>query len=116
MSDDRGQFFISRHYTGTVRAYALTQEFTTPYTLKQNGLVERFFPSLKEECIWLHHFESLGQARVVIERWIRYYNEEQSHQSLNYEASRAHSALVTQGVQKPGDRYTAGLEPATRGL
>ncbi|WP_366131041.1 transposase [uncultured Halomonas sp.] len=74
-----------------MRAYGLTQEFTPPYTLKQNGLVERFFCSLKEESIWLHHFES---ARVVIDRWIRYYNEERPHQSLDYVAPRAHPALV----------------------
>ncbi|NQY71967.1 MAG: transposase, partial [Halomonas sp.] len=29
---------------------------------EQNGLVERFFRSLKEECIWQHRFEPLGQA------------------------------------------------------
>jgi len=31
----------------------------TPYTPEQNGLVERFFRSLKEECVWLHNFGSL---------------------------------------------------------
>ncbi|RXE46835.1 integrase core domain-containing protein, partial [Chromohalobacter israelensis] len=46
------------------------------------------------ECIWLHRFESLGQARVVINRWIRYYNEERPHQSLDYVAPRAHPALT----------------------
>jgi len=46
-----------------------------PYTPKQNGLVERFFRSLKEECIWQHRFESLSLARMVIDRWIRYYKE-----------------------------------------
>ncbi|MGQ7247153.1 integrase core domain-containing protein [Halomonas sp. V046] len=33
-----------------MEAYGLTQEFTTPYTPEPNGLVERFFRSLKEEC------------------------------------------------------------------
>ncbi|MFC0383701.1 IS3 family transposase [Chromohalobacter israelensis] len=94
LRSDNGLVFSSRHYTGTVKAYGLTQEFTTPYTPEQNGLVERFFRSLKEECIWLHRFESLGQARVVIDRWIRYYNEERPHQSLDYVAPRAHPALA----------------------
>ncbi|WP_409360208.1 integrase core domain-containing protein [Halomonas sp. YLB-10] len=83
-----------RHYTGTVKAYGLTQESTTPYTPEQNVLVERFFRSLKEECIWQHRFESLGQARVVIDRWIRYYNEERPPHSLGYVAPRAHLALT----------------------
>src|SRR5215831_5268502 len=28
----------------------------TPYTPGQNGIVERFFRSLKEECVWQHNF------------------------------------------------------------
>ncbi|MGK0545058.1 IS3 family transposase [Halomonas cupida] len=75
LRSDNDLVFSSRHYTATVKAYKLTQEFTTPYTPEQNGLVERFFRPLKEECIWQHRFESLGQARAVISRWIRYYNE-----------------------------------------
>ncbi|MBY6209372.1 MULTISPECIES: integrase core domain-containing protein [Halomonas] len=69
-----------------MKAYGLTQEFTTPYTPEQKGLVERFFRSLKEKCIWQHRFESLCQARAVISHWIRYYNEDQPqpHQSLGY--------------------------------
>ena len=94
LRSDNGLVFSSRHYTATVKAYGLTQEFTTPYTPEQNGLVERFFRSLKEECIWQHRFESLGQARAVIGRWIQYYNEERPHQSLGYVAPRAHPLLA----------------------
>jgi transposase InsO family protein len=32
------------------RDYRLRQEFITPYTPEQNGLIERLFRSLKEEC------------------------------------------------------------------
>ncbi|WP_141246933.1 integrase core domain-containing protein [Halomonas salipaludis] len=35
---------------------------------------------MKEECIWQHRFESLGQARSVISRWGRYYKDERPHQ------------------------------------
>ncbi|MBP6263358.1 MAG: DDE-type integrase/transposase/recombinase [Nitrospira sp.] len=31
--------------------YRLQQEFITPYTPEQNGMIERFFRSLKEECV-----------------------------------------------------------------
>ncbi|MGM1052262.1 MAG: transposase [Pseudomonadota bacterium] len=81
-----GAKFSCRYYMATVKAYALTQEFTTPYTPEQNGLVERFFRSLKAEGICQQRFESLGQARAVIGRWIRYDNEERPHQSLGYVA------------------------------
>lgn len=45
--EDQGAF-SSRYYTNTVKAYGLAQEFTTPYTSEQNGLVEYFFRSPKE--------------------------------------------------------------------
>ncbi len=86
LRSDNGLVFSSRHYTATVRAYGLEQEFITPYTPEQNGLVERFIRSLKEECIRLHHFESLSHARQVIGAWIRYYNVERPHQALGYRA------------------------------
>ena len=56
LRSDNGLVFTSRRYTATVRAYGLTQEFITPYTPEQNGLVERFIRSLKEECIWLNRW------------------------------------------------------------
>ncbi|MRH77613.1 transposase [Spiribacter sp. C176] len=64
----------------TVRAYGLTHEFITPYTPERNGLMERFFRSLKEGCIWQHQFEPLAHARQVIVQWIRFYNNERPHQ------------------------------------
>ena len=30
-----------------------------------NGVAERFIRTLKEECIYLHHFETLEEARAV---------------------------------------------------
>ena len=39
-----------------------------------NGVAERFIRTLKEECICLHHFATLVEARAVIEAFIKRYN------------------------------------------
>ena len=39
-----------------------------------NGVAERFIRTLKEECIYLHHFETLEEARAVIGAFIERYN------------------------------------------
>jgi transposase InsO family protein len=39
-----------------------------------NGVIERFNRTLKEECLYLHDFESLEQARVLIGEFIEKYN------------------------------------------
>ncbi|MCG8478965.1 MAG: DDE-type integrase/transposase/recombinase [Spirochaetales bacterium] len=48
---DNGLIFQSRRFRAACRDYRLEQEFVTPYTPEQNGLIERFFRSLKEECV-----------------------------------------------------------------
>lgn len=52
--------------------FVTVQEFTTPYTPEQNGLIERFIRTLKENCIWQQRFESLAHAQMAIGLWIRY--------------------------------------------
>ena len=81
---DNGLIFQSRRFRAACRDYRLEQEFVTPYTPEQNGLIERFFRSLKEECVWQHRFESFEHARREITRWIEWYNRERPHQSLGY--------------------------------
>lgn len=81
---DNGLIFQSRRFRRACRDYRLRQEFITPYTPEQNGMIERFFRSLKEECTWQHNFASFREARRTIGRWIRWYNEERPHQALNY--------------------------------
>jgi len=49
-------------------------------------MIERFFRSLKEECIWQHNFTSFGEARRAVRRWIRWYNDERPHQALAYKS------------------------------
>jgi len=81
---DNGLVFQSRRFRAAMKDYCLTQEFITPYTPEQNGIVERFFRSLKEECVWQHLFQNFNEAQGAIRNWIRWYNEERPHQSLGY--------------------------------
>lgn len=89
---DNGLVFQSRRFRETCRDYKLAQEFITPYTPEQNGIIERFFRSLKEECVWQHNFTSFEEARRTITQWINWYNTGRPHQSLGYMSpSRYHS-------------------------
>jgi putative transposase len=83
---DNGLIFQSRRFRRACRDYRLTQEFITPYTPEQNGMIERFFRSLKEECVWQHNFSSFSEARRAVHRWIRWYNDERPHQALAYKS------------------------------
>jgi putative transposase len=83
---DNGLIFTSRRFRAACKFYRLDQEFITPYTPEQNGLVERFFRSLKEECVWQHNFGSFEEAKREITRWLDWYNRERPHQALRYQS------------------------------
>ena len=95
---DNGLIFQSRRFRAACRDYRLRQEFITPYTPEQNGMIERFFRSLKEECVWQHSFPSLVEARRAVRRWIRWYNEGRPHQALGYLSPRDFRARQLQRV------------------
>lgn len=84
LRSDNGMVFTSRRFREACKFYRLEQEFITPYTPEQNGLIERFFRSLKEECVWQHNFASFEEARKAIREWIAWYNAERPHQALGY--------------------------------
>ena len=84
LRSDNGLVFRSRSYRATVRDYGLGQEFTTPYTPEQNGMIERLFRSLKQECVWQFNFRDLGHAEREIGRWIEKYNTERPHEALGW--------------------------------
>ena len=86
LRSDNGLVFSSRRYMKLVNRYGLVPEYITPYSPEQNGIIERFMRTLKEECIWLHKFGTFTEAKRIIEKWIREYNMERPHQELGYMA------------------------------
>jgi putative transposase len=82
LRSDNGLVFTSRSYTALVRSYGLRQEFITPHSPEQNGMVERLIRTLKEQCAHRHRFETLQHASRVIGDWISFYNNRRPHQAL----------------------------------
>jgi len=82
LRSDNGLVFTSRSYTALVRGYGLRQEYITPHSPEQNGMIERVIRTLKEQCVHRHRFETLQHASRVIGDWINFYNNSRPHQSL----------------------------------
>lgn len=84
LRSDNGLIFQSRRFRQACRDYRLQQEFITPYTPEQNGMIERFFRSFKEECAWQHTFQTFEEARPIIRDWMHWYNQGRPHSALGY--------------------------------
>jgi putative transposase len=65
LRSDMGWTIQNRRLRAACRDYRPPQKFITPYTLEQNGLVQRFFRSLKEECAWQHNFSSFAEVATT---------------------------------------------------
>ena len=84
LRSDNGLIFQGRRFRQACREYRLRQALITPYTPEQNGIIERFFRSLKEEGVWQHTFQTFEEARRIIWDWVQRYNQERPHQALGY--------------------------------
>ena len=79
---DNGSVFGSEAFTKVASSAGILQEYITPYTPEQNGMIERWFRTLKEERIWLQQFYDLEDARSSIDGFIEEYNQDRPHRSL----------------------------------
>lgn len=84
LRSDNGLVFGAKVFVDVVRRYGLAQEYITPYSPEQNGMIERFFRSLKEECLWHHRFSSRDQAFLAVAAWLDKYHTERPHSALGY--------------------------------
>jgi putative transposase len=98
LRSDNGLIFQSKRFRAACRDYRLTQEYITPYTPEQNGLIERFFLSLKAECTWQQRFADFAEAKRAITLWLTWYNTERPHQALGYLSPQEHRAQQARRV------------------
>ena len=84
LRSDNGLVFGAKAFVAVARRYGVSQEYIPPYTPEQNGMIERFFKTLKEECVWLHRFQDRDHAFTVIAAWLDRYDAERPHSALGY--------------------------------
>jgi putative transposase len=81
---DRGSQYLSDQYVklvGNSKGRISCSDKASP---EDNAFMESFFKTLKAEEVWLQDYENLEQADESIESFIRYYNSDRMHSSLNY--------------------------------
>lgn len=85
LRSDNGCHYGARVFRDEIRRLGINHTRTMVNTPKGNAVIERFFRSLKEECVWQEAFNNFAEAKLKVEAWIRQYNEDRPHQTLGYE-------------------------------
>ena len=81
---DNGCHYGAKIFRDEVRRLGINHTRTMINTPKGNAIIERFFKSLKQECVWQHRFGSFEEAKKVVDEYVEFYNKERPHQTLKY--------------------------------
>ena len=73
---DWGPQYTAHQFLGELRWLGIRSTPSFVGEPECNGIMERWIRTLKEECLYLHDFASLEQARELIGAFIRRYNEQ----------------------------------------
>ena len=80
---DNGSEFTGRLMDMWAYHHGVRLDFSRPGKPTDNSYVETFNGSLRDECLNVHWFDSLTEAKTVLEAWRRDYNESRPHSALN---------------------------------
>ena len=102
ITSDNGTEFTSNVFDQWAYRQGIELDFIAPGRPMDNGFIESFNGKLRDECLNMHWFESLAQARRIIERWRVECNETRPHSSLGNRAPAVYVAeLFGVGKESP---------------
>lgn len=81
---DRGGPYIAREFKEYLRLAGLKQTLISVRYPQSNGKMERFYKTIKGECIRRSSFLSIRDARRIIAEFIAYYNDKRLHSAVDY--------------------------------
>ena len=83
INSDQGSQFTSSEYVELLRSYGIRQSMDGKARWIDNVIIERWFRSLKTEYIYINEHRSPRQLRQGINEYVRIYNHERPHSSID---------------------------------
>jgi putative transposase len=83
LGTDNGSAFTARAFKAVLAALGITHRRGGYRDPESQAFIESWFGKLKQRCVWRHEFESLDQAREVIDAYVIHYHH-RPHSRLDY--------------------------------
>jgi transposase InsO family protein len=87
---DNGPQFIAKDFKEFIRITGMTHVRTSPYYPQSNGKIERYFKTIKGDCIRVLTPLSLEDARRIVAEYVAYYNNVRLHSAIGYITPKDH--------------------------
>jgi len=81
---DNGPEFVANKLRAWLLGLEVRTLYLEPGSPWENGYIESFNGKFQAEFLSMEIFDTLAEARVLTERWRRYYNTQRPHSSLSY--------------------------------
>ena len=94
LRSDNGPEFVAQALRNYLKAAYVETRYIEPGAPWQNGYIESFNNTFRDELLNREIFETVLEARVLSEQFRRRYNEYRPHSSLNYLTPAAYAAGV----------------------
>ncbi len=93
---DNGAEFTAENIRQWLKKIGVGTLFITPGSPWENGYIESFNGKLRDELLNLEIFDTLYEAKVLVDRWRREYNHVRPHSSLGYRPPAPEAILPTE--------------------
>ena len=109
-NSDQGSHFTSPQYTDILQAKDVAISMDGRGRCMDNIFTERLWRSVKYECVYLHEFVTIDDARRCLAEYFQFYNTIRPHQSLDNQTPesvyRAHTLHNTNATLAPANFST----------
>jgi transposase InsO family protein len=110
---DNGSEFTARVVRGWLERLGVKTLFIEPGSPWENGYIESFNGKFRDELLNGEIFDTLVEARVIVERWRREYNQRRPHSSLGYAPPAPEALLPVQTYQLDLNRTNTTIQVGT---
>ena len=111
LRSDNGPEFVGRALLKWIADMRIESALIEPGKPWQNGTCESFNGKFRDECLSVEWFRSREEARVMIEKWRRHYNEDRPHSGLGNLTPSEYVTKLAAGEIAPRERRS--VRPAT---
>ncbi len=114
MNTDQGSQFTSADWIGTLQTAKVAISMDGKGRVFDNIFVERLWRTVKVEEVYLRDYQTPAEARLHLDRYFRFYNEQRIHQSLGYRTpAEVFGVAAVPPVALRAPSGTAAVNPGT---
>jgi putative transposase len=85
---DHGSQYMSKHFQKELKFYGIESSPSFVRSPEGNGVIERFFRTLKEQLLWVKHFYDVEELRRALHEFKDKYNNHWIMQRHNYQTPK----------------------------